>query len=948
MQVSFAIGLTAALVILDFLLVLALLSTRAVRTIQKRSRDRLERKLVSQTTETALDLSGFSDRELLRWYNRMAPSITLEETVDEEIRTFLSLSRYVKKMKGRLSSRLTLRRIEAVAALRNLLRENEIRTLFLNALRHEKHEAVTLYLFEALARWKDKRAIIPMIRRLGKASPSMAPRYRAILITYAERLLPYLTSRLHINRVYMGILITEYAQSYPSDSLREYLVNKGQESNRRVREQALSALCRHYPETLITEPFFTSPYRSTASYVIRAYAQLMDASHIPAMLKYAVRSSLTDQLVLSLTEMTTRDPSLLFTLLDSFEKGMKHHTQMVLARVLNNRIAYLLESHDGLLADQQITLILHLIESNHISGLVQFLNTTHNEEKQNQVIGVFSRLAKKDRKLRRTLSTYLHPLLYDKLSVPPLQPQAKEVSPHTEKPQRARLFLLLLFTLISLPLLIFFRELPNLVNLDLGDLGRLYVVRYNYLLVYYFMAAGVITMGILVLSFHSARIQNRLWRAKDTRLLFTRGLLPSVSIIAPAYNEEANIIESTNSLLNQQYPEFELIVVNDGSRDMTLRALIDYFNLEKQDRLVHSVLTTRPLRGIYTNKNIPNLIVVDKVNGGKADSLNMGLNVAKGQFFCGIDADSLLEPDALLKAVSLMLDSTSESIASGGNICPVNGCKVELGSIERITVPSRFLARFQSLEYIRSFMTGRMGWAKINLLLIISGAFGVFHRKRTIQTGGYLTKSGRYHKDTVGEDMELVVRLSRFMREKGQKYRVHYAGNANCWTEVPESFQVFRRQRDRWQRGLIDIILFHSSMLFNRRYGRLGLIGIPYYFIFELIGPFIEAQGLILIVLSALLGLLNFPVVLALFNATVLMGIMVSLTSLFISDFDRPLYSMKDIGRLLSLTIIENFGTRQLISLMRVGAYFNAMRSDRGWGVQVRTGFKAGEQTKKR
>ena len=564
------------------------------------------------------------------------------------------------------------------------------------------------------------------------------------------------------------------------------------------------------------------------------------------------------------------------------------------------------------------------------------------------MIAVLSHLCKEDKNLRNALYTYLHPLMYEKLSVPRPSGHRKEKPPHSEKPQRARLFLIFLVTILSLPLIIFINELPNLVNLDLSTIGRLYVVRYNYLLIYYFMAAAVITMGILLISFQAGRMQNRLWRAKDPRFLFTRGLLPSVSVIAPAYNEESNIIESTNSLLNLHYPEFELIVVNDGSRDGTLRALIDYFNLEKQDRLIPSVLKTRELRGIYRNRNIPNLIVVDKVNGGKADSLNLGLNVAKGQFFCGIDADSLLEPDALLKAVSCMLDSPVESIATGGNICPVNGCKVELGSIDSLALPDRFLARFQSLEYIRSFMTGRMGWARINLLLIISGAFGVFHRNRTIQTGGYLTRSGKYHKDTVGEDMELVVRLSRFMREKGQEYRVHYAGNANCWTEVPESFKVFRRQRDRWQRGLIDIILFHSSMLFNRRYGRLGLIGIPYYFIFELIGPFIEAQGLILILLSALLGLLNGPVVLALFNATVLMGIMVSLTSLFISDVDRPLYSLKDIGRLLSLTVIENFGVRQLISIMRVGAYINAMRSNRGWGVQVRTGFKAGEQTKKR
>jgi cellulose synthase/poly-beta-1,6-N-acetylglucosamine synthase-like glycosyltransferase len=336
---------------------------------------------------------------------------------------------------------------------------------------------------------------------------------------------------------------------------------------------------------------------------------------------------------------------------------------------------------------------------------------------------------------------------------------------------------------------------------------------------------------------------------------------------------------------------------------------------------------------------------VDKVNGGKADSLNLGLNVATKQFFCGIDADSLLEPDALLRAVSVMLDNSTETIASGGNICPVNGCDVELGSLDSIGLPSKFLPRLQSLEYIRSFMTGRVGWARLNVLLIISGAFGIFHRDRTIATGGYLTKSGRFHKDTVGEDMELVVRLSRYMRERKLPYRVQYASNANCWTEVPEKWKVLHRQRDRWHRGLIDILLFHSTMIANPRYGRLGMVGMLYYFLFELLGPFVEAQGLVFVFIGALMGLLNIPIALALFTSTILLGILVSLSALLISEFDRPLYAKKDMLRLVWMAIVENFGVRQVISLWRVSAYFSAMRKNRGWGAQVRTGFK-GAQTK--
>jgi cellulose synthase/poly-beta-1,6-N-acetylglucosamine synthase-like glycosyltransferase len=265
---------------------------------------------------------------------------------------------------------------------------------------------------------------------------------------------------------------------------------------------------------------------------------------------------------------------------------------------------------------------------------------------------------------------------------------------------------------------------------------------------------------------------------------------------------------------------------------------------------------------------------------------------------------------------------------------------VEKGSLDEISLPKKFIARLQSLEYIRAFMSGRVGWAYINTLLIISGAFGIFNRERTIKTGGYLTKSGKYQKDTVGEDMELVVRLSRQMREQGIPYTVNYAFNANCWTEVPESWKVLHRQRDRWHRGLIDIILFHRKLIANPRYGRLGIVGMLYYFLFETIGPFIEAQGLLMIIIGAVAGLLNAPIALLLFTTTILLGILVSVSSVFISEFDREMYSTKDVLKLLLMAVMENFGIRQFISLWRVSGYFSAMRKSRGWGLQVRKGFR--------
>lgn len=949
MSSNVAIILTISVIAANLLVILALACLRLYRSQKNQLLMSTHQKLLSQVESGALDLSKLSIRALASLYRFIGSEVILDEQSDKQIKTHLISSRYIRRLQKQLHSPFFVRRIEAAAKLKPLIALSEIRAAFLDALLGEQNQVVVLYLFEALASVQEKRAIIPMIKRLRTATLWMAGRYRALLISYEFSLLPYLKSRLKGDRTYLALLICGYAKEYPSDILKNYLLRQAQGKRILVRKSALSALCLHFPSELLTEPFLKSPYRSTMEYVIKAYVQLQDKKLLPSMLSYAKYTSARDHLVQGLSEMAYKDPTLLKDLLALFETKRNKSEQAVLAKVLDNRLSYILGAYQGDLSERLTNLITRLIAERHISGLVQFLNTNTVQEKQQALIQLVRTVIKRNKQLKLLLFAYLHPDVYSSLRISKPTQTGPGANPHQEKPQKLTLILLLIASLLVFPLVIILTELPNLVDLTLGQFISLYVVRFNYLLVFYSITINVIYLAILAISFRGAQLQNRLWRAKDKQMLFTKGFLPSVSIIAPAYNEAANIIESTNSLLNQQYPDFELIVVNDGSKDNTLQTLISYFNLEKRDQLVPKRLRTRPLRGIYKNKNIPNLIVVDKLNGGKADSLNLGLNVATKTFFCGIDADSLLEPDALLRAISVMLDHQTESIASGGNICPVNGCDVELGSLDSIALPSKFLARLQSLEYIRSFMTGRIGWAKMNVLLIISGAFGIFHRDRTIATGGYLTKSGKFRKDTVGEDMELVVRLSRYMRERRMPYRVQYASNANCWTEVPEKWKVLHRQRDRWHRGLIDILLFHSSMIGNPRYGRLGMVGMLYYFLFELIGPFIEAQGLLFVFIGFLMGLINLPIALALFTSTILLGILVSLSALFISEFDRPLYSKRDMLRLIWMAIVENFGVRQVISLWRVNGYFSAMRKNRGWGAQVRTGFKAAAaQTKKK
>ena len=314
--------------------------------------------------------------------------------------------------------------------------------------------------------------------------------------------------------------------------------------------------------------------------------------------------------------------------------------------------------------------------------------------------------------------------------------------------------------------------------------------------------------------------------------------------------------------------------------------------------------------------------------------------MATKEFFCGIDADSLLENDSLLKMTSPFLDTDREIIATGGNIIPVNGCSVDKGYLTSVKIPGRFLARLQTMEYIRSFIAGRVGWATLDCLLVISGAFGLFNKTAVIESRGYLTGKERFHKDTVGEDMELVVRLIKNSSLQGRGGRINYVFNANCWTEVPEDLSILRKQRDRWQRGLLDIMTFHIGMLFNPRFKEVGLIAFPYFIIFEVIGPWIEAQGLIIFLLALLMGLLDTQVILLLFTGTILLGIAVSVISFYIMERGDNHFSARDMGMLILYAFLENFGIRQYFSISRLGGYINALRNRQGWGKMVRRGFR--------
>jgi cellulose synthase/poly-beta-1,6-N-acetylglucosamine synthase-like glycosyltransferase len=421
----------------------------------------------------------------------------------------------------------------------------------------------------------------------------------------------------------------------------------------------------------------------------------------------------------------------------------------------------------------------------------------------------------------------------------------------------------------------------------------------------------------------------------DRRRLLRSPLTPPVSVLAPAFNEEANVVDNVRSLLMLDYPLFEVILVNDGSKDATLDRLIAAFGLKLSARSFEHTVPCKPIRGVYESSLYHNLVVVDKVNGGKADALNSGLNLALYPLFCAIDADSILESDALLRLVRPFLEAPGVTIAAGGVIRIANGCDIRAGRVRKVQLVRRTLPLIQIVEYLRAFLFGRMGWSSGNSLLVISGAFGLFDKRTAVRAGGYAT-------DTVGEDMELVVRMHRHLHDRKQRYRIGFVPDPICWTEVPESLRVLRRQRTRWQRGLIDTLWRHRGMMGRPRYGMVGLVALPGFAVFEMLSPVIELSGYLLLPLLLLLGYLDVSYVAAFMVMSILYSILVSILAVLLEDVTFRRYTNpRDMVVLVGAAVLEHLGYRQLTVWWRVRAFWEFSRGDLSWGAMERRGVGA-------
>ena len=457
---------------------------------------------------------------------------------------------------------------------------------------------------------------------------------------------------------------------------------------------------------------------------------------------------------------------------------------------------------------------------------------------------------------------------------------------------------------------------------------------FNAVVLFYFIALNSIYLILFLISLVAVLKFVRRTFFSDYRQMMQSDMTWPISVLIPAHNEEKTIVETVRSMLMVNYGEFEIIVVNDGSEDQTLRRLIDVYELRRTDRPYKRAIPTANVRAVYGSLSHPNLTVVDKEKGGKSDALNAGINLSRYPLFCSIDADSIIEDNALLRVVKPFMEKPAETVAAGGIVRIVNGCDVKDGRVTRIALSDHALPILQVVEYLRAFLTGRVGWSNLQSLLIISGAFGIYRKQEVIEIGGYTH-------DTDTEDLELVVRLHEHMRRKKKRYRVVFVPDPVCWTEAPETLSVLTRQRNRWHRGLLQTLWLHKRMLFNPKYGNVGMFAFPYFAVFELLGPFVETLGYLAVIVSYLLGILDVQFFLMFLAVAVLYGMFLSIAAILLEEISFRRYpSWLDLTKLLAYGVIENFGYRQVLSAMKVKAFWDAIRRRRAWRQMQRRGFQ--------
>ncbi len=419
---------------------------------------------------------------------------------------------------------------------------------------------------------------------------------------------------------------------------------------------------------------------------------------------------------------------------------------------------------------------------------------------------------------------------------------------------------------------------------------------------------------------------------EQVKRLVTGDALPPLSLIVPAHNEEVSIVASALSFLTLEYPTHEVVLVNDGSKDATMARLVEAYDLYEVPPAFPIVLPTQRVRAYYRSRSYSKLLVIDKENGGKADALNAGLNASRFPYVIAVDADTLVEPDALQRLARPFL--LGQRVAAvGGTIRVVNSCRVEQGRVVETRVDRRLLPGVQIVEYLRAFLFGRLGWNRLGGSLIISGAFGLFRRRYLLAIGGYQTGN-------VTEDMDLAVRLRRYLYEQRIDATMPFVPDPVAWTEVPSSVKVLSRQRERWHRGLLATLWHHRRMALNPKYGSAGLLAYP-FFVLEAIAPLVEAFGFLLAIVETSTGRFNGTFAALFITVALLYGTLLSVWAVALEEFTFRRYTHPfDFVRLLGWAAVESFGYRQLTLVFRLHAFWKWMRGVTSWGEMRREGYR--------
>ncbi|SDO51560.1 glycosyltransferase family 2 protein [Alkalicoccus daliensis] len=459
-----------------------------------------------------------------------------------------------------------------------------------------------------------------------------------------------------------------------------------------------------------------------------------------------------------------------------------------------------------------------------------------------------------------------------------------------------------------------------------------------YAIIVYMIIVCVIYVALFLFSSPKIHREHGLHREEPIEELQESQDTYPVSILVPAYNEEVGVVTTVRSLLALKYPQFEIIVVNDGSKDATNDKMIKAFQMKKVNSAIKMHFPTAEVVAVYHSEIYPNVVLVEKENGGKADALNAGINISKYPYFAAIDGDSILERDALLKTMKPIIDSNGNVTVTGGTVRIANGSKIRQSVVEQIALPKHPLAIMQIVEYFRAFLIGRLGLSRVNALLIISGAFGVFEKERVIRAGGYETK-------TIGEDMELVVRIHRMLKDEKSKQRIEYIQDPVCWTEAPSDIKSLKSQRIRWQKGLAETLWRHKKMMFNPKYKSIGLFSMPYYLFVELLSAVFELLGYAIIILGIFFGLVNPQVTLLMVIVTVLYGSLLSALAILLEEWTYHKYrDLKSVVVLYGWALTESFWYRPFMVWCRVVGFFSVLKKKQTWGEMKRTGISEDEE----